>query len=53
MCTLGAALARRLLELGWIKRLPSSRAICVVGEGEEKARFFGLKESLLALDGTS
>ena len=33
--TLGAALARRFLELGWVKRVPTSRAVCVTEQGQQ------------------
>ncbi|MBO0783089.1 MAG: winged helix-turn-helix transcriptional regulator [Ktedonobacteraceae bacterium] len=40
---LGAALAKRLFEVGWVRRLPSSRAVRVTEEGRtELARVFGL-----------
>ncbi|MBV9231958.1 MAG: winged helix-turn-helix transcriptional regulator [Chloroflexi bacterium] len=40
---LGAALARRLFDLGWIKRIPSSRAVRLTEEGQEELlKEFGL-----------
>lgn len=43
---MGAALAKRFFELGWIKRLPSSRAVRVVDEGREGlTRVLGMKLS--------
>jgi hypothetical protein len=33
---LGAAPARRLVELGWVRRLPTSRAVCLTDEGRRE-----------------